>query len=459
MASNVEANPGSGGAKFRTDDVGGSPSVHVPTTKLITGAAGVDGGFVGVANGLPVRLTNGSAFYTAPSSTQLPSALGQGAMGASLSVAIASDQSDLPVSGTVAVSGVGGTVAATQSGTWTVQQGEAPWSFVGAVSATQSGSWTVGVTGTVAVSGTFWQSTQPVSVASLPLPTGAATETTLAAASAKLPATLVGGRLDVNVGASATLPVSGTVGISGTVPVSGTFFQATQPVSGAVAVSNFPASQSVTGTFFQATQPISAAALPLPTGAAAESTLAALSAKLPAALVSSRLDVNVGALPTLTKGAQGATGITTQPLRDAGRVYTVFTATAITCVTVEALVTMIPYRDLVAGGGATTFAVTAGKRLRLTSITVTCRATSTVAVHGLVRVRFLAGTVLVTSPVHLSVGVGCSNITPAVIGHALSTTIPFPDGLELSGTMQLGCTQLFSAATATVDVQISGFEY
>lgn len=41
--------------------------------------------------------------------------------------------------------------------------------------------------------------------------------------------------------------------------VTGTFFQATQPVS---------------GTFFQATQPISAAALPLPTGAATEATLA-----------------------------------------------------------------------------------------------------------------------------------------------------------------------------------------
>ena len=35
------------------------------------------------------------------------------------------------------------------------------------------------------VSGTFWQATQPVSAVSLPLPTGASTETTLAALSAK----------------------------------------------------------------------------------------------------------------------------------------------------------------------------------------------------------------------------------------------------------------------------------
>jgi hypothetical protein len=72
------------------------------------------------------------------------------------------------------------------------------------------------------VSGTFWQSTQPVSLLSLP---------SLTAGSATI----------------------GAVNINGTVPVSGTFWQSTQPVS---------------GTFWQATQPVSAATLPLPTGAA-----------------------------------------------------------------------------------------------------------------------------------------------------------------------------------------------
>lgn len=65
----------------------------------------------------------------------------------------------------------------------------------------------------------------------------------------------------------ATQPVSGTVGVSGTVTVDGS--GVTQPVSdgggsltvdGSVAVSNFPASQAVTGTFWQATQPVSLAA-------------------------------------------------------------------------------------------------------------------------------------------------------------------------------------------------------
>lgn len=50
----------------------------------------------------------------------------------------------------------------------------------------------------------------------------------------------------------ATQPVSGSVSVSN--------LPATQAVSGSVSVSNFPASQAVTGTFWQATQPVSIAA-------------------------------------------------------------------------------------------------------------------------------------------------------------------------------------------------------
>jgi len=86
-----------------------------------------------------------------------------------------------------------------------------------------------------------------------------------------------GGTLSVDDGGG-SLTVDGTVAVSGSVavtgpltdtqlratavPVSGTFYQATQPVSGSVSVSNFPASQAVTGTFWQATQPVSLAVAP-----------------------------------------------------------------------------------------------------------------------------------------------------------------------------------------------------
>jgi hypothetical protein len=106
-------------------------------------------------------------------------------------------------------SGGGGGGAVTQSGTWVVGQ---------------SGAWNMSVlnwpssqpvTGafwqaTQPVSGTFWQATQPVSASTLPLPSGAATETTSAAISGKLPTVLVNGRLSVD-GSGVTQPVSGTV--------------------------------------------------------------------------------------------------------------------------------------------------------------------------------------------------------------------------------------------------------
>jgi len=102
----------------------------------------------------------------------------------------------------------------------------------------------------VPVSGTFFQATQPISAASLPLPSGAATETTLAAVESDT--TAIAASVANIDGKTATL-------VSGRVPVDGS--GVTQPVS---------------GTFWQATQPVSAAALPLPSGASTETTLVAV---------------------------------------------------------------------------------------------------------------------------------------------------------------------------------------
>jgi hypothetical protein len=82
----------------------------------------------------------------------------------------------------------------------------------------------------------------------------------------QLPAALTGsGNLPVALAESTvTQPVSGTVAVSNfpaTQPVSGTFWQTTQPVSGTVAVSNFPATQPVSGSVavsnFPGTQTVS----------------------------------------------------------------------------------------------------------------------------------------------------------------------------------------------------------
>jgi hypothetical protein len=110
----------------------------------------------------------------------------------------------------------------------------------------------VPVSGSVAVSN--FPATQPVSAAALPLPTGAATETSLGtdgAAPPSIPGTGIRGWLRSIYD---TLKATLTVSVSN--------FPGTQPVSGSVSVSNFPA-----------TQPVSAAALPLPAGAATETSM------------------------------------------------------------------------------------------------------------------------------------------------------------------------------------------
>lgn len=74
----------------------------------------------------------------------------------------------------------------------------------GTVAATQSGTWNIGtvatITNPVAVTGTFWQSTQPISATSLPLPTLAATSTNQATEIASL-SSIDGKIVAVNTGA------------------------------------------------------------------------------------------------------------------------------------------------------------------------------------------------------------------------------------------------------------------
>ncbi|GEM_PF-4109839 len=88
------------------------------------------------------------------------------------------------------------------------------------------------ISGSVSISN--FPGTQPVSASSLPLPSGASTEATLALIKAKTD------NLDVAL-STRTKPAD------------------TQNITGSVSVSNFPATQVVTGIFFQATQPVSIA--------------------------------------------------------------------------------------------------------------------------------------------------------------------------------------------------------
>ncbi len=176
----------------------------------------------------------------------IPAALGQTTMAASMPVTIASNQSAIPAS---------------QSGTWTVQPGNTA----------NTTAWKVDGSAV----------TQPVSAASLPLPTGASTSalqtagnTSVASIDTKTPA--LGQAL-----AAASVPVVLTAAQVTTLtpPTTVTVTQATG-TNLHTTIDNFPA-----------TQAISAASLPLPTGAATAAnqateiaSLASIDAGIPAAL-------------------------------------------------------------------------------------------------------------------------------------------------------------------------------
>ena len=122
--------------------------------------------------------------------------------------------------------------------------------------------------GTLAISGL---ATAPAESQSPPV--DAATETTLAAILAELATKYSGQNITVTVdNLPATQPISGSISVTNfpastaltdaqlranPLPVSGTFYPATQPISGNVSVSNFPATQPISGTVSVSNQPSS----------------------------------------------------------------------------------------------------------------------------------------------------------------------------------------------------------
>ena len=123
-----------------------------------------------------------------------------------------------------------------------------------------------------AVTGTFWQATQPVSVADGSDATqGSKADTAWTSGSGSVISILKAAVNAINASLPAGSNTIGSVNVLGgnvtAVKVDGS--AVTQPVSGTVGISS---TVPVSGTFWQATQPISASSLPLPTGASQDGT-------------------------------------------------------------------------------------------------------------------------------------------------------------------------------------------
>lgn len=163
--------------------------------------------------------------------------------------------------------------------------------------------------------------------------------------------------------------------------------------------------------------------------------------------------------PALTKGTQGANGFSVQPLKDAGRTI-VNCATAIagvTCVAAEALMAMDISRGGVATASATSHAVTSGKRWRIQAIVVGLIATGAAVVSARVSLRFNpAGAATAASPI---VATAALSSAPAVAQQGNELVIPIPDGVEFSGTDQIGLSQVCSGTGGTLWASLIGYEY
>ena len=241
--------------------------------------------------------------------------------------------------------------------------------------------------------------------------------------------------------AVSNLPVTQPVSIAAmpTTPVTGVFWQTTQPISGAI---SFTAPQhivvdsatlgtvAVSGTFWQTTQPVSLTSTTI-TGTVAVTA------------------------PTLTRGTQGSQGFTVQDLKDAGRTQVTFFLDDMTGSSTEVLGTMSITKGAVAQTAATSYTVTAGKTLRLTSIVWTVRSSTNAAQMSKLRIRTAASGIVATSPVILNF------IGEAPAASVQTQLMDLSEGYEISGGTQIAMSHIENITPASTELTVClvGFEY
>jgi hypothetical protein len=187
----------------------------------------------------------------------------------------------------------------------------------------------------------------------------------------------------------------------------------------------------------------------------------AMAASLPVVVASDQSAVPVTP-PTLTKATQGATGFSTQDLKDAGRVAITITGFQVAgIITTEALfaASLVRAADGVAAAAAAQHTVTAAKRFRIQSIAVTVKNTAAAAGTSKLALRYrpAGGTVAITDSIVAILDIGSNNATAAnYIGPYL---MQIPDGFEMVAGATFGFTNLSSAVTMLHTITLIGFEY
>jgi hypothetical protein len=164
--------------------------------------------------------------------------------------------------------------------------------------------------------------------------------------------------------------------------------------------------------------------------------------------------------PTLTKGTQGSTGFSVQNLKDAGRTFLTFTATAAAGVTSEALLSFSQNKGGTVTASVTSYVVTSGKIFRITAMTISVRAGAAAVPFSRCTLRSNTGGATTATS---SVVFQCPEVfgISATSGVGGQVSINIPDGLEITGngTLTIGMSHLDQATTNVLNVTICGFEY
>lgn len=190
---------------------------------------------------------------------------------------------------------------------------------------------------------------------------------------------------------------------------------------------------------------------------------ATMAASIPVVLSSNQTAIPV-TQATLTKGTQGATGVTTQDLKDSGRTHIIFSATAVAAgaTTTETAITLVKSSGTSATSSAASFVITSGKRFRITAISFATRGNATATIQTTTfNFRINTGGSVTTSstPILLS----ARSATPATASAWDRVMLTIPDGFEIlgDGTLQFGITAAATYVTnaPTWDVNIIGYEY
>lgn len=177
-------------------------------------------------------------------------------------------------------------------------------------------------------------------------------------------------------------------------------------------------------------------------------------------------DVDVASItpPTLTKGTQGATGFSTQDLKDAGRVQVNYyaVATAAGSTGTETLFTLTKSSGTASTTTATTFVPTSGKKFRITSLSFATRGNATATIQTTtfnLRINTAGACLVSSTPIVLS----ARSATPATASAWDRILLPIPDGFEIAGdgTMQfcVSAAATYTTNAPTWDVTITGYEY